>query len=36
MGGTMATNPANLQPSMNVMGGAGIGLNWVARVSTNA
>jgi len=36
IGGTVATNPANLQPKANSMGGALIGLNFVARVTTNA
>ena len=36
IGGTSATNPSTLQPSLNMMGSAAIGLNFVARVSTNA
>ena len=36
IGGCVATNPTNLQPTLNMMGGAAIGLNFVARVSTNA
>jgi len=36
VGGVAATNPANLQSEKSTMGGAGIFLNFVARVSTNA
>ena len=36
IGGTVATKPQNLQPKPNSMGGALIGLNFVARVTTNA
>ena len=36
VGGCMATVPQNLQPDLNMMGGAMINLNFVARVSTNA
>lgn len=36
IGGTIATNPANLQPKGNSMGQANIGLNFVARVSTSS
>jgi len=36
IGGTVATNPANLQPKSNMMGQANIGLNFVARVSTSS
>lgn len=36
IGGTVATKPQNLQPKPNQMGGAMIGLNFVARVTTNA
>tara|TARA_Y100001938_G_scaffold62708_1_gene87270 strand:+ start:138 stop:824 length:687 start_codon:yes stop_codon:yes gene_type:complete len=36
VGGVAATNPANLQPEKSTMGGAGIFLNFVARVTTNA
>jgi len=35
IGGTAATVPQNLQPKSNMMGGAMIGLNFVARVTTN-
>ena len=36
IGGTVATVPQNLQPKANAMGGAMIGLNFQARVTTNA
>ena len=36
IGGTVATNPANLQPKANMMGQSTIGLNFVARVTTKA
>ena len=36
IGGTVATNPANLQPKGNSMGTYGIGLNFVAQVSTSS
>lgn len=36
IGGTVATNPINLQPKGNSMGTCGIGLNFVAQVSTTA
>ena len=36
IGGTAATVPQNLQPKSNMMGGAMIGLNFVARVTTNS
>jgi hypothetical protein len=36
IGGCAATNPTKLQPSLNSVGGAIIGLNFVARVTTNA
>jgi len=36
IGGTVATKPQNLQPKANQSGGAMIGLNFVARVTTNA
>lgn len=36
VGGCQATNPLNLQPVLNMMGGASIQLNFVARVTTNA
>jgi hypothetical protein len=36
VGGCSATNTLNLQPSFNTVGGARIGLNFVARVTTNA
>jgi len=36
VGGCAATNPLKLQPEINSMGGAAIGLNFVARVTTNA
>jgi len=36
IGGTAAVNPSNLQPKENTMGGARIGLNFVARVSTSS
>lgn len=36
VGGCSATNTLNLQPSLNSIGGARIGLNFVARVTTNA
>ena len=36
IGGTVATNPIKLQPKPNQMGGAVIGLNFQARVTTNA
>ena len=36
VGGCMATNPLNLQPALNNMGGSAIFLNFVARVTTNA
>mgnify|MGYP003117574398 CR=1 FL=1 len=35
IGGTVATKPQNLQPKPNSMGGALIGLNFEARVTTN-
>lgn len=36
IGGTVATVPQNLQVKPNMMGGARIGLNFQARVTTNA
>jgi len=36
VGGVAATNPSKLQPEKSTMGGAGIFLNFVARVTTNA
>jgi hypothetical protein len=36
IGGTAATNPANLQPKSNNAGQSVIGLNFVARVSTSS
>ncbi len=36
IGGTVATNPSNLQPKANGVGGAMIGLNFVARVITTS
>ena len=36
IGGTVATNPSNLQPKANAVGGAMIGLNFVARVITTS
>ena len=36
IGGVAAQNPIKLQPTKSVMGGATIGLNFVARVTTNA
>ena len=36
VGGVAATNPIKLQPEKSTMGGAGIFLNFVARVTTNA
>jgi hypothetical protein len=36
IGGTVATVPQNLQPKANMMGPARIGLNFQARVTTNA
>ena len=36
IGGTVATNPSNLQPKANSTGGAQIGLNFVARVITSS
>ena len=36
IGGTVATVPQTLQPKANAMGGAMIGLNFQARVTTNA
>jgi hypothetical protein len=36
MGGTMATKPQNLQIKANSTGGVRVGLNWQARVITNA
>lgn len=36
VGGVAATNPIKLQPEKSNMGGAGIFLNFVARVTTNA
>jgi hypothetical protein len=36
IGGTAATNPINLQPKGNSMGTAGIGLNFVANVTTTS
>tara|TARA_R110000751_G_scaffold169668_3_gene276299 strand:+ start:162 stop:848 length:687 start_codon:yes stop_codon:yes gene_type:complete len=36
IGGTIATNPINLQAKANSMGTCGIGLNFVAQVSTSA
>jgi len=36
MGGTMATKPQNLQVKANSTGGVRVGLNWQARVITNA
>jgi len=36
VGGVAATNPLKLQPEKSNMGGAGIFLNFVARVTTNA
>lgn len=36
IGGTAAVKPANLQPKPNNSGGAVIGLNFVARVSTSS
>jgi hypothetical protein len=36
IGGTMATKPQNLQPKANSTGGAMIGLNFVARVTTSS
>lgn len=36
VGGVQATNPQAQQPKMTNMGGAAIGLNFVARVTTNA
>lgn len=36
IGGTVATNPANLQPKANTMGRCTLGLNFVARVSTSS
>lgn len=35
-GGITATNPINLQPKSNMVAGATVGLNWVARVSTSS
>ena len=36
MGGTVATKPQNLQVKPNSTGGVTVGLNWQARVTTNA
>ena len=36
VGGVAAANPIKLQPEKSTMGGAGIFLNFVARVTTNA
>lgn len=36
VGGVAATNPIKLQPEKSTMGGAGIFLNFVARVTTNS
>ena len=36
IGGSVATNPIKLQPKHNSLGLCGIGLNFVARVTTNA
>lgn len=36
IGGITATNPSKQQPKSNMMGGARIGLNFVARVSTSS
>lgn len=36
VGNCQAIDPSNLQPAMNMMGGASIQLNFVARVTTNA
>ena len=36
VGGCMATNPLNLQPYCNNMGGAAIRLNMVARITTSS
>ena len=36
MGGRMATKPQNLQVKANSTGGVRVGLNWQARVTTNA
>ena len=36
LGGTAATNPLNLQPKANSMGGANIQLNFVARVTCSS
>ena len=36
IGGSVAVNPSNLQPAANMKGLAPIGLNFVARVTTNS
>jgi hypothetical protein len=36
MGGTVATNPSNLQVKPNATGGVVVGLNWQARVTTSS
>ena len=36
VGGVAANNPSKLQTQKSMMGGAGIFLNFVARVTTNA
>lgn len=36
VGGVSACNPQNLQPTKSLMGGAGIFLNYVARVTTSS
>ena len=36
VGGCSATDPADLQPKFNMMGGYGVNLNFVARVTTSS
>jgi hypothetical protein len=36
VGGSSATNPSNLQPELNMMGGYAVNLNFVARVTTSS